>query len=107
MADGGHGNLIPGAGGSITTRRANTYTHFQFVVWAMLQPDIDSITVRRVKNALRVSTETAQKMRNHWRNLTASRFYHDSVPDIVSVQQRIFGRGRLDARGGAVVRAER
>lgn len=96
MADGN--NLVPGAGGTITPRRADTYTHFQFVVWAMLQQDIDSITVRRVARALKVSRATAQNLRSHWRDLTATRFYHDSAPDIVKTQARIFG---LDAGGGA------
>lgn len=91
MADGS--NLVPGAGGTITPRRADTYTHFQFVVWAMLQQDIDSITVRRVARALRVSKSTAQGLRTHWRELTATRFYHDSARDIVDVQRRIFGLG--------------
>jgi hypothetical protein len=30
---------------------------------------------------------------SRWWDLTATRFYHDSVPDIVKVQRRIFGLG--------------
>ena len=91
MPNSGRDNLIPGS--SSTPRRADTYIHMQFVVWAMQQPDIDSITVRRVKNAMRCSMTTAAKLREFWRTLTSTQFYRYSVPDIVNVQARIFGLG--------------
>jgi hypothetical protein len=53
----------------------------------------------RVKNALHVAMPTAQKLRDHWRDLTATRFYCDSVPDIVDTQRRIFGLGAASNDG--------
>lgn len=86
----GFKNLIPAAASkSNKIRRTNTYIHMKFVVWAM-QKNIDDITVRAIKDAMRVSSTTAQNLRSAWRELCATRFYHDSVPDIVSVQQYIF-----------------
>lgn len=86
----GHDNLIPAAASKTELRRGRvpTYIHMKFVVWAM-QKDIDSVTVRRVADVMKVSKATAQVLRNMWLNLTATRFYHDSVPDIVNVLQRI------------------
>lgn len=87
----GHDNLIPDAANRVSTRggpNTLTYTHMRFVIWAM-QHHIDDVTVRRVKDAMRVSTTTAQNFREGWRHLTSTRFYRDSVPDIVNVLTRI------------------
>lgn len=90
----GHDNLIPAAASKVTPKRelgpgTDTFTHMRFVVWAMSIKDIDAITVRRVKDALKVSTATAQRLRTMWREMTATRFYHQSVPEIVNVLQKI------------------
>lgn len=90
----GHDNLIPAAASKVTPKReigpgTDTFTHMKFVVWAMQQQDIDAITVRRVREVMKVSTATAQRLRQMWREMTARRFYRDSVPDIVNVLTRI------------------
>lgn len=89
----GHDNLIPAVRGDPKLRKADTPMHMKFVVWAMQQRDIDAITVRRVKSALHVSMPTAQKLRDHWRDLTATRFYHDSAPQIVEALRLVYGLG--------------
>lgn len=89
----GHDNLIPAVRGDPKLRGADTPAHMKFVVWAMQQPDIDAISVRRVSAVMHVSKVTAQKLRDHWRDLTATRFYHDSVPGIVGVLRQVYGLG--------------
>ncbi|HJR09807.1 MAG TPA: hypothetical protein VJ823_00170 [Rhodanobacteraceae bacterium] len=91
-------NLIPAAASKFEPRRevgggSEMFMHAKFVLWAMQQEDIDSITVRRVQGVLQVSKQTAQRLRTLWRDITARRFYRESVPDIVSVQSRIHGLG--------------
>lgn len=90
----GHDNLIPAAASKVTPRRevgpgTDTYTHMQFVVWAMSKPSIDLITVRRVKETMRVSTATAQRLRQMWLHMTSTQFYRGTVPEIVNVLQKI------------------
>lgn len=85
-------NLIPGAASKCEPRRPigpnnDTLLHMRFVVWAM-QLDIDTVTVARIKTAMRVSATTAQRLRQLWLELTATRFYHDSMPSIVAQLDR-------------------
>ncbi len=95
----GHDNLIPGVRGDPKLHKPGTTMHMKFVVWAMQQVDIDAITVRRVHDAMHVSTVTAQRLRTHWRDLTATRFYHDSAPEIVNVLRQVYGLGEASNDG--------
>jgi len=102
--DGGHGNLIPAAASKFEPRRktgprSDTAMHLRFVIWAMQQPDIDSVSVRRVAKVMRVAVPTAQRLRELWRDITATRFYHDSVPDIVNVLAKVYRVGNASNDG--------
>lgn len=95
MGSSGHGNLVPGAASKVKPRRdlgvgSATYLHMRFVVWAMQVKDIDSLTVKRIRYVMRVSTATAQRLRSLWRHMTSTRMYHDSVPDIVGTLEDVY-----------------
>ena len=97
----GHDNLIPAAASRVSPKRdvgpgTDTYVHMKFVVWAM-QKDIDHITVRAVRETMRVSTATAQRLRQMWLTLTATRFYHDSAPTIVTKLSQTYRIGQKAA----------
>lgn len=88
-------NLIPNAAKQSTRvlhgYRNDTLMHLRFFLWAMQQRDIDAITVRRVATVMRCSRNTAQRLREFWRDLVARPFYRDSVPEIVGALGEVYG----------------